>query len=213
MERQRDILECQYNQEKFRERGQQADQQSALVDATQSIDVVPSYVGGRQPLPEELQLMAEFQRVLDSANVILPRNFWEANYHESRCSLFWRFLVANDGHVIRAKNQLARDVAWRDEIRLKDLQNMARKDVVGIEDAFFIRHYPCLCLGFEDGSENYSPVVYRRLTHLNTKVLAEKGVTVEKMIKHELWQYEKDCRLLFEHPESFPPRQLKVRIF
>lgn len=54
-------------------RGQQADQQSALVDATQSIDVVPSYVGGRQPLPEELQLMAEFQRVLDSANVILPR--------------------------------------------------------------------------------------------------------------------------------------------
>jgi len=73
MERQRDILECQYNQEKFRERGQQADQQSALVDATQSIDVVPSYVGGRQPLPEELQLMAEFQRVLDSANVILPR--------------------------------------------------------------------------------------------------------------------------------------------
>lgn len=73
MERQRDIPQCQHNQENFRVRGQQADQQSALVDATQSIDVVPSYVGGRQPLPEELQLMAEFQRVLDSANVILPR--------------------------------------------------------------------------------------------------------------------------------------------
>jgi len=162
-----------------------------------------------------LKVKHPYRKEFLSSIVLLSQlnSFWEANYHESRCSLFWRFLVANDGHVIRAKNQLARDVAWRDEIRLKDLQNMARKDVVGIEDAFFIRHYPCLCLGFEDGSENYSPVVYRRLTHLNTKVLAEKGVTVEKMIKHELWQYEKDCRLLFEHPESFPPRQLKVRIF
>jgi len=83
---------------------------------------------------------------------------------------------------------------------------------VGVDDGFFLEQYPCVCLGYEDAADNYAPVVYRSLSHLQTKVLAAKGVTVDKMVKHELWQYETDCKRLFSHPESFPARKLKVII-
>lgn len=143
---------------------------------------------------------------------IITHSFWEANYNESRCSLFWRFLVANEGHLAHAKEQLTKDIAWREDIKLYELQGRTREEIVGVDDAFFLEQYPCIFLGYEDEANNYAPVVYRSLTHLQTKALAAKGVTVEKMVKHELWQYETDCKLLFSHPESFPARQLKVII-
>lgn len=132
---------------------------------------------------------------------------------ESRVSLMWRFLVANEGHLGKAKEQLVRDVHWRaGEIQLRELQGQTRAQVTGVDDTFFMEQYRCVHLGFEDAAHNWSPVCYRSLSHLHTWVLAERGATVEKMIRHELWQYEHDCRLLFAHPESFPARQLKVII-
>ena len=124
----------------------------------------------------------------------------------------WRFLVANEGHLAKAKEQLVRDIAWREETHLLDLQGQSRTQVTGVDDDFFVRQYRCLFLGYEDAAHNFSPVCYRSLTHLQTWVIVERGATVEKMIRHELWQYEHDCHLLFAHPESFPARQLKIII-
>ena len=75
-------------------------------------------------------------------------SFWEANYNESRCSLFWRFLVANEGHLALAKEQLTRDIAWREEINLYELQSLTREQIVGVDDAFFLGQYPGIFLGY-----------------------------------------------------------------
>jgi hypothetical protein len=45
------------------------------IDPTQAIANVPRFLGERQPLPDELQLLEDFQRLLDETHVELPRRY------------------------------------------------------------------------------------------------------------------------------------------
>ena len=61
------------------EKGQLENEQSetthdaADADPTQAIGNAPHFLGERQPLPDELQLLENFQRLLDESHVELPR--------------------------------------------------------------------------------------------------------------------------------------------
>lgn len=46
-------------------------------DPTQAIGNAPHFLGERQPLPDELQLLEDFQRLLDDSGVVLPRRYVE----------------------------------------------------------------------------------------------------------------------------------------
>ena len=83
------------------------------------------------------------------------------------------------------------DIAWREEIKLLELQRAPREQVTGVADAVFTRQYYTQFLGNdrrEDGT--VCPVVYRRLTHLRTWELMQQGATIERLIQHELWLHE-----------------------
>jgi len=68
-------------------------------------------------------------------------------------------------------------------------------------------------LGYNEAEGgNYSPVVYRCLTHMRTWELMAAGCSVEALVQHELWLHERESRLLFTHPPSFPCRGLVVII-
>lgn len=75
------------------------------------------------------------------------------------------------------------------------------------------QHYRAEFLGYDEAEGgNFSPVVYRSLTHLKTWELMTQGCSVEALVKHELWLHEQESRLLFTHPPSFPCRGLIVII-
>eukprot|EP00624_Nannochloropsis_granulata_P002348 evm.model.NODE_2189_length_70754_cov_51.271378.12 len=44
-------------------------------DPTLAIENAPRFLGDRQPLPDELQLLEDFQRLLDEGHVALPRRY------------------------------------------------------------------------------------------------------------------------------------------
>ena len=50
---------------------------AADADPTQAIGNAPHFFGERQPLPDELQLLEDFQRLLDESHVVLPRRYVE----------------------------------------------------------------------------------------------------------------------------------------
>lgn len=55
---------------------QQTQQQhDDATDPTQAIANAPRFLGERQPLPDELQLLEDFQRLLDESHVELPRRY------------------------------------------------------------------------------------------------------------------------------------------
>ena len=162
---------------------------------------------------------------------------------------------------------LVADVAWRDEMKMLELQRRTREAVTGVPDAVFtqvgrwvggewvrpdrfdsirfdwkmtmapprlgllrshplspqprtirpnpttFQHYRAEFLGYNEAEGgNYSPVVYRCLTHMRTWELMAAGCSVEALVQHELWLHERESRLLFTHPPSFPCRGLVVII-
>lgn len=103
---------------------------------TQGIDAMPTFLM-RQPTPDEMAQVAEMQRMVEEDKVVIPRRYWEANHFESRVSLFNRYIVANDGNVRLAKDMFVADIAWRDEIKILELQRLTREMVTGVQDAVF----------------------------------------------------------------------------
>lgn len=145
-----------------------------------------SHYLGRQPTPDELQKIRDFEKILaeEEPHLELPPSYWEANNNESKVALLWRFVIANEGNLREAKKQLASDVAWREKVKLRELQKKTREEVVGLSDEVFEKYYRCVFLGHEDAEENFSPVCYRCLSNLKTWELLAAGTTVERMISH-----------------------------
>ena len=67
-----------HQQEKDQLENEQSETTHDAADPTQAIGNAPHFLGERQPLPDELQLLEDFQRLLDESHVVLPRRYLEA---------------------------------------------------------------------------------------------------------------------------------------
>ena len=115
---------------------------------------------GRAPNPHELNLINQLEAALKEDEIEMPQVFWKANFNESKYGLLWRFLVANDLHIGRAKALLIGDIAWRQEVDIVKLQSMSLEEVVGCSRDIFDQHYSSAVLGYDE-EDNFSPVTYQ----------------------------------------------------
>jgi hypothetical protein len=146
------------------------------------------------------ECLSQIRALVDDAPTDMELERWASVSGESTTQLLCRFLQARKWDVKKAFNMLTEDVNWRREMKLEELVKMDPSEVMGVDSATIRRYFPC----WSQGTDRLGrPVLYKSYGgNFEIWKLTEKGATVESLLRHHIYENEKNMRLLAQQPEG-----------